>query len=90
MAKEKHDRGTMELPGFDKPPGRPRLVRVKPGSVRTAEWRERREKQMHDLAVRYTHVGDIELARYMAWADNFSEEDRVSMWREYGRRHGWR
>lgn len=90
MAKQVQDSLTLELPGFEKPRGRPRLAYAKPGKVRTREYRLRQAAQDESRRVRLALVGDVELARYMAWPGALPDDERREAWLEFGRRNGWR
>lgn len=87
VAKQKEDRFTLDLPGFSRPPGRPRLPKTKSGAQRTAEWRQRKDMQEVERSVRLVELTDVQLARYAVQLDGDQAKD---CWLELGRRMGWR
>lgn len=89
MAKQPVDRHTLELPGLERPRGRPRLTAPKPGKTRTREYRQRLAQADQERLLRFLAFQDVTLARYTVYGE-VADDVAKDCWLELGRRKGWR
>lgn len=87
--KHPQDSFSLDLFGQPRPAGRPRKPHTLSPAQRQAKYRQAELKRASEREIRFAHLSEVSLARYMADPD-IDHAMRRDLWLEFGRRQGWK